>query len=307
MRAGDVRLGACALLLLAAVATADRPWKYTACPGKQEQGNHAGVMCKGLSEAQLCGQEKVTAGSAEVVFGDREKHLQRYKAMKLTLDMAGSDGCYVTDPQGIKVTDPELGGKIGEKLRQKCYCGAKNKCSQYPPYTSENIQQEWNTRYAFFNTKTKSCEEYGRDERVTPGCVPFTNMEKCSLACHKYSSDTAGELEEEAEEDAIEFTKFAFHAFIMLYMCFGLALVCEDFFVASLEIIIDKLKLPPRMLLGRLSWRRGPHHLSCLWRPWRCSCSPTQVTAASSTHRARPRTRRCLPATANPRTTTLAG
>jgi hypothetical protein len=245
MRAGDVRLGACALLLLAAVATADRPWKYTACPGKQEQGNHAGVMCKGLSEAQLCGQDKVTAGSAEVVFGDREKHFQRYKAMKLTLDLAGSGGCSVSDPQFTKVTDPYVDPKLGKKLRQKCYCEAENKCSQYPPYTSENIQQEWNTRYAFFNTVTKSCEEYGRDERVTPGCVPFTNMEKCSLACHKYSSHTAGELEEEAEEDAIEITKFAYHAFIMLYMCFGLALVCEDFFVASLEIIIDKLKLPP--------------------------------------------------------------
>ena len=31
----------------------------------------------------------------------------------------------------------------------------------------------------------------------------------------------------------------------MVYMCFALALLCEDFFVSALEIIIEKLGLPP--------------------------------------------------------------
>ena len=98
------------------------------------------------------------------------------------------------------------------------------------------------------------CVQYGRDDplsdakdpmKVPQGCAPFASEGECTLACEEWIDNLGEELTEELEEEAVELGLFLYHFSIMFYMCLGLALVCEDFFVASLEIIIDKLQLPP--------------------------------------------------------------
>eukprot|EP01045_Picozoa_sp_COSAG04_P006671 COSAG04_NODE_332_length_16554_cov_392.698590_14_plen_800_part_00 len=81
--------------------------------------------------------------------------------------------------------------------------------------------------------------------RVPQGCAPFQTEGACTFACEEWDNSKLEELEEELEAEAKEWGLFLFHFFIMFYACLGLALVCEDFFVAALEIIIEKMKLPP--------------------------------------------------------------
>ena len=82
---------------------------------------------------------------------------------------------------------------------------------------------------------------------IDQGCVPFVSLASCTETCHEFE-DTEEEITEALEElgeEGIHILEFLYHFAIMIYFCLGLALVCEDFFVASLEIIIEKLKLPP--------------------------------------------------------------
>jgi Ca2+/Na+ antiporter len=53
------------------------------------------------------------------------------------------------------------------------------------------------------------------------------------------------EVEQTLFQDFSQWPTFLLHLFMMGYACFGLALVCEDFFVASLDIICEKMALPP--------------------------------------------------------------
>ena len=46
---------------------------------------------------------------------------------------------------------------------------------------------------------------------------------------------------------------FLKNLFIALYACYGLALCCEDFFVSSLEILIEKAGMPPDVTTHAIS------------------------------------------------------
>lgn len=58
-------------------------------------------------------------------------------------------------------------------------------------------------------------------------------------------SGESKEVEATIFEDVSEIPTFLYHLFLTVYVCYALALVCEDFFVASLDMIIDKLGLSP--------------------------------------------------------------
>jgi len=64
----------------------------------------------------------------------------------------------------------------------------------------------------------------------------------CSM---KGMSGEKNEIEATIFEDYHTLPDFALQMVITLYVCYALALVCEDFFVASLDIIIEKLDLSP--------------------------------------------------------------
>ena len=112
-------------------------------------------------------------------------------------------------------------------------------------FVPDNLMQEKDTEYTYFDPNERKCVKWPAGTRVPQGCAPFASEGECSFACREYDENELAELEEELEEEAVELGEFLFHFFIMFYMCLGLALVCEDFFVAALEIIIEKLKLPP--------------------------------------------------------------
>lgn len=121
-------------------------------------------------------------------------------------------------------------------------------------FVGDDLQQTENTEFTYFQpdydanmkrTGTGQCVKWAPGQSIDLGCAPFESESACSFACREYDSHKAEEIAEELEEEAVEIGAFLFHFSIMFYMCLALALVCEDFFVASLEIIIDKLKLPP--------------------------------------------------------------
>lgn len=122
-------------------------------------------------------------------------------------------------------------------------------------YVADELQQRVEgTQFAYFQpdynadgtpTGTGQCVQWDPGQNIEMGCAPFESEAACSFACREYDSHKAAEIAEELEEEAVEIGAFLYHFAIMFYMCLALALVCEDFFVASLEIIIDKLKLPP--------------------------------------------------------------
>jgi Ca2+/Na+ antiporter len=126
---------------------------------------------------------------------------------------------------------------------------------RYNFFVGDDLIQEENTDFTYFqpdydpitgeNTGTGRCVKWEVGDLIPQGCAPFASEGSCSFACREYDDSELDELEEELEEEAVEIGEFLFHFSIMFYMCLALALVCEDFFVASLEIIIDKLKLPP--------------------------------------------------------------
>ncbi len=74
-------------------------------------------------------------------------------------------------------------------------------------------------------------------------CAPFTDLEECRRVCEEGYVETA---EQENSELFKEFDMpyFLRNVFIALYACYGLALCCEDFFVSSLEILIDRAGMP---------------------------------------------------------------
>ena len=121
-------------------------------------------------------------------------------------------------------------------------------------YVGENLEQEADTEFAYFKpdydasgvrTGKGKCVKWKPTETIEQGCAPFASEAECSFTCREYDSNKMAEVTEELEHEAVEIGSFLFHFAIMFYMCLALALVCEDFFVAALEIIIDKLKLPP--------------------------------------------------------------
>ena len=120
-----------------------------------------------------------------------------------------------------------------------------NTIDVFDRYTRDTLIQEPDTEFAFFDPKEMRCVVYPPKANIRQGCAPFETEAACSFACREYDTHKLNEALEEAEEEAVELGLFIFHFAIMFYMCLGLALVCEDFFVASLEIIIDKLQLPP--------------------------------------------------------------
>eukprot|EP01043_Picozoa_sp_COSAG02_P000117 COSAG02_NODE_2_length_75708_cov_87.013953_20_plen_457_part_00 len=115
--------------------------------------------------------------------------------------------------------------------------------SEFYQFVGENLDQSKYTEYSYF--QDGQCHKWNEGENIVQGCAPFPSMAACSFACREYDVNKMEEITEEMEEEALEIGAFLFHFSIMFYMCLALALVCEDFFVASLEIIIDKLQLPP--------------------------------------------------------------
>lgn len=78
-------------------------------------------------------------------------------------------------------------------------------------------------------------------------CIPFLSEATCTDKCAEWMDETELDHErhiEEAEE-LLATSEVVYHFFIASYMCFALALLCEDFFVAALDIIIIKMDLPP--------------------------------------------------------------
>lgn len=75
-------------------------------------------------------------------------------------------------------------------------------------------------------------------------CAPFTELEECRRVCEEgYEETTKQEASELIAE--VDLQHFGWNLFIALYACYGLALCCEDFFVSSLEILIDRAGMPP--------------------------------------------------------------
>jgi hypothetical protein len=217
---------ACAAVSLLAVLPsvhASRAWTTEPCPDKGSNDEAPGLICEGLSEAQLCSQEGV-----ELVETGNQKCVA-------TLDRAGRTNKNISSPCSV--------GDVGE----------------FPPFVPDRaLQQDSVSQYAYFDSRRKECVQYAVNEKVGPGCAPFATLHSCTYHCRDYSENKLEEVEKELEEEGVEIGLFLFHTTIMLYMCFGLALVCEDFFVAALEIIIDKLKLPPDVAgASRVPWRCG--------------------------------------------------
>ena len=71
-------------------------------------------------------------------------------------------------------------------------------------------------------------------------CAPFTELDECNRVC----VDGTDADETENEEMAFEVWYFLKNLFVALYACYGLALCCEDFFVSSLEILIERAAMP---------------------------------------------------------------
>lgn len=129
-----------------------------------------------------------------------------------------------------------------------------NSIDRFYQFVGENLQQTQDTEFTYFqpvydasgvHTGKGKCVPWKPTENIEQGCAPFASEAECSFTCREYDSNKMAEVTEELEHEAVEIGSFLFHFAIMFYMCLGLALVCEDFFVAALEIIIDKLKLPP--------------------------------------------------------------
>lgn len=78
-------------------------------------------------------------------------------------------------------------------------------------------------------------------------CIPFVSEADCTNDCAEWmdASELAREREVEKDEELLETWEVFYHFFVASYMCFALALLCEDFFVAALDIIIMKMDLPP--------------------------------------------------------------
>lgn len=109
-------------------------------------------------------------------------------------------------------------------------------------------EPEYETYYYF--THTKSCHEVSRENmqtiQVPPGqgtvlggtlkrctlCAPFPLIEECRRVCEDHDRDW------QLSSDFIQ------NVFIALYACYGLAICCEDYFVSSLEILIEKMQMP---------------------------------------------------------------
>jgi hypothetical protein len=92
--------------------------------------------------------------------------------------------------------------------------------------------------FHYFNITSGKCMHWAETDIIAEGCVPFATEGACTETCHEFMSteEELEELLEEAEEEAIEILDFLYHFALMLYFCFGLALVCEDFFVSALDI-----------------------------------------------------------------------
>lgn len=201
------------LITLLPSVGASRAWSTAPCPEGNTHDEAPSLICEGLTEKQLCSQAAVDLTPS----GGKEP-------CAATIDYAGkintnaSDPCYVPRPLGV---------------------------GEYPPFDERVLYQDRVTQYAYFDSVQRECKQYKVNDKVGPGCAPFKTLHSCTYHCRDYSNSKLDEVETELEEEGVQIGKFLFHAIIMLYMCFGLALVCEDFFVAALEIIIDKLKLPP--------------------------------------------------------------
>jgi Ca2+/Na+ antiporter len=120
----------------------------------------------------------------------------------------------------------------------------QSECSTYPPLTSRTISQTSESTYSYFDSVAKECKQWAPNDDVGPGCVPFNSLASCRKTCKAYAQEGAGDGRDGLRREELE-KQFVFHFSIMVYVCFALALLCEEFFVSALEIIIEKLQLPP--------------------------------------------------------------
>ena len=74
-------------------------------------------------------------------------------------------------------------------------------------------------------------------------CAPFTDLEECQRVCEEGVVETT-EKEDSELFNEFDMAVFLRNVFIAIYSCYGLALCCEDFFVSSLEILIEKAGMP---------------------------------------------------------------
>ena len=115
----------------------------------------------------------------------------------------------------------------------------------YHPATQAEENEEGSHMGWYFNTTTRKCVPVAPGECVA--CIPFVAESGCTDACGALESAEELELEREAEfeEEMLQTWEVVYHFSIAVYVCFALALLCDDFFVASLDIIILKMDLPP--------------------------------------------------------------
>jgi sodium/potassium/calcium exchanger 4 len=119
--------------------------------------------------------------------------------------------------------------------------------------TAEQIQSERNLEgshmgwYFEYNnvTGTGMCLPVPPDRCVK--CIPFVSEAGCTDECAEWMDDAelSHEREVEKDEELLETWEDVYHFLKASYLCFALALLCEDFFVAALDIIIMKMDLPP--------------------------------------------------------------
>jgi Ca2+/H+ antiporter len=63
-------------------------------------------------------------------------------------------------------------------------------------------------------------------------CAPFTDEADCNAVCVNHDSHELNVL------------SFMWNVFVAVYACYALALCCEDYFVASLEVLIERAGVP---------------------------------------------------------------
>ena len=130
----------------------------------------------------------------------------------------------------------------------------------YHPATQEEENEEGSHMGWYFNATTRKCVPVAPGECVA--CIPFVAESGCTDACGALESAEELELEREAEfeEEMLETWEVVYHFSIAVYVCFALALLCDDFFVASLDVSVAAPFASPFRSLKRKRLHTD-HHL----------------------------------------------
>ena len=99
----------------------------------------------------------------------------------------------------------------------------------------------------FFNSTLKACQKIAGSALLCLRCVPFEKFSECHGTCAKYESTRESAMEEMVVDTEMEFdlVEFIWYMSVTLYMCLALAIVCEEYFVAALDLFVEMLELSP--------------------------------------------------------------